>query len=85
MTTKPRETISVVIRKKDGVVWQGAASSLTSTNTVGTFDILPEHTHFVGLIEQYVIVRVEKQEKKWSIERGILSVKDGVVEAYLGY
>jgi F0F1-type ATP synthase epsilon subunit len=85
MTAIKRETIAVVIRKKDGVVWQGEADSLSSTNEIGTFDILPEHTHFVGLIREYVLIRVDKEEKKWPTDRGILSVKDGIVEAYLGY
>lgn len=86
MTQPPvREKLTIVIRKKDGVVWQGEANSLSSINALGVFDILPEHTHFVGLIEQYVIVRIEKQEKKWPIDRGILSVRDGMIEAYIGY
>lgn len=79
------ELIKVIIRQKDGILWEGEATSLSSINQVGPFDILPEHSHFVGLIEQYVLVRQNKIEKKWPIDHGILSVKDGIVEVYLGY
>lgn len=79
------ETIKVVIRKKDGVLWEGEVSSLSSTNEIGNFDILPEHSHFVGLIEKYVIIRTAQGEKKYDIDRGILSVKDGIIEVFLGY
>jgi len=79
------EVIKVVIRKKEGVEWEGEADNLSSTNEIGPFDILPEHAHFVGLVEQYIIVRVKGKEKKWEIDRGIISVIDNVVEAYLSY
>jgi F0F1-type ATP synthase epsilon subunit len=78
-------TIKTIIRKKDGILWEGDIDSLTSTNKIGVFDVLPGHTHFVGLIEEYVIIRQGKVEKKWEIDRGILSVKDEIIEAFLGY
>lgn len=77
--------IKTVIRKKDGVVFEGEVDSLSSTNEVGPFDILPEHAHFVGLIQQFVIIRKDKSEKKWDIDRGILCVNDEGIEVYLGY
>jgi len=85
MTQPSLEKIHIVIRKKDGIVWQGDVDSFSSINEIGPFDILPEHSHFVGLVEQYVIIRQAKNEKKWDIEHGILSVKDGIIEVYLGY
>lgn len=78
-------TFHVIIRKKDSIVWQGEAESLSSTNKIGDFDVLPKHTNFVGLIEKYIIIRSGKIKKEWPIDRGILSIKNNVAEAYLGY
>ena len=78
-------TFHVIIRKKDSVVWQGEVKSLSSTNKIGNFDVLPEHTNFVGLIEKYIIIRFDKTQKKYPIDRGIISVKNNQVEVYLGY
>lgn len=80
-----KEKINVSIRKKTGIEWQGEADNLSSTNEMGTFDILPQHAHFIGLVEQYIVVRFSKGEKKWNIDRGIISVIDDTVEVYLGY
>lgn len=77
--------INVVIRQKKGLVWQGEADALSSTNEIGNFDILPEHAHFVGLVEKYIEVHIGEQVKRWEIERGILNVRDTIVEVYLGY
>jgi len=75
----------VIIRQKDSIVWQGQAQSLSSTNEIGPFDILSEHSNFIGLIEQKITVRAPKFEKSWPIDRGIISVKNNQVEVYLGY
>ncbi len=77
--------IGVVVRKKGEQVWEGEADSVSSTNHAGNFDILPEHAHYVGLIQEYLVVRAGGTEKRWEIERGILTVREGVVEVYLGY
>lgn len=81
----PSTLLHIVIRQKDGVVWEGNADSFSSTNQVGTFDVLPEHSHFVGLIEKYIIIRQDKNEKKWDLDHGLVSIKDNLVEVYLGY
>ncbi|HBD02255.1 MAG: hypothetical protein UX38_C0012G0012 [Microgenomates group bacterium GW2011_GWC1_46_16] len=86
MSSAPSSQIlQVIIRLKDRILWQGEATSFSSTNQIGPFDILPEHARFVGLIEQYITVHTLTKEEKWPIAKGILSVKDSVVEAYLDY
>jgi F0F1-type ATP synthase epsilon subunit len=85
MSKRSTPTIQVVIRKSDGILWEGQVTSFSSTNEVGKFDILPEHAHFVGSISQFIMVRAGNGEKKWEIETGIMSVVDGVIEVFLGY
>lgn len=76
--------LSVTIRRKDGILWHGLADSLSTTNALGVFDVLPSHAHFVGMVEQYLEVK-GNVTKKWPIERGIMSIKDDVVDIYLDY
>lgn len=83
--SKHASTIQVIIRKSDGVLWEGSATSFSSTNEVGKFDILPEHAHFVGSISEFIMVRTDGGEKRWDIETGIISVVDGMIEVFLGY
>lgn len=81
----PHTSVHIIIRQKDGVVWEGEADSFSSTNQIGSFDVLPEHSHFVGLIKDYILIRQGTKEQKWILDHGIVSVKDDLVEAYLGY
>lgn len=77
--------LQVVIREKAKLIWEGQAETVSSTNANGNFDVLPEHAHYVGKIEKYLIVRSGLKELKWEIGHGIMRVKDDAVEVYLGY
>lgn len=76
--------LSVTIRRKDGILWHGRADSLSTTNQLGVFDVLPSHAHFVGMVEQYIEVSSDVK-KRWDIDRGIMSITDDIVEVYLDY
>ena len=78
-------TIQVIIRKTNGIVWEGKVTSFSSTNEMGKFDILPQHAHFVGSIQEFITIQTNGQEKSWKIETGIMSVVDEIIEVFLGY
>jgi F0F1-type ATP synthase epsilon subunit len=44
------EPIHVRINSPEKIIWEGEATSLTSENSKGPFDILPLHTNFVSII-----------------------------------
>lgn len=79
-----KDTFKAEIRKKDGMLWEGEVTSLSSKNEVGVFDVLPEHSHFVSTITEYVIVRPAGGEKRIELAKGILQVKDGVARVFVG-
>lgn len=79
------QTMHIVIRERKGTLWEGDAASFSSTNQIGNFDILPEHAHFVGLVEQFIEIRFGETKKRWEIEHGLVNVRDAVVDVYLGY
>lgn len=84
-TTINTTKIAVIVRKKDGIIFQGDATSISSTNEKGVFDILPEHTNFVAVIQNFITVRpVDKPDVTFSIPRGILHVKTNAVEVFVG-
>ncbi len=77
------ELLEVVIRDKKGLVWQSLATSISSTNAKGAFDILPEHTNFVSVIDKVLIVRDEKNlQRQLDFKRGIIRVQKNQVEIY---
>lgn len=73
------------VRKKDGVIFQGDATSVTSTNDKGVFDVLPQHTNFVAVIKNTLIIRpLQKPPVTISVPRGIIHVKKNTVEVFVG-
>ncbi|MBP7927958.1 hypothetical protein KAZ57_02320 [Patescibacteria group bacterium] len=75
--------ISVKDRKK--VYFEGNASSVTSINIKGEFDILPMHADFITLVKKYVVVdRGLATQQQFDIDNGVLAVLANKVYVYVG-
>lgn len=77
--------LNLIIRKRDGIVFNGAVRSISSVNDLGPFDILPMHTNFVSVIRDRIeVVSESGRANNISIARGIIRVEENTVEVYLG-
>lgn len=75
----------LIIRSREGVVYNGEVTALTSKNEAGKFDILAEHANFISLINSLLEVHdLEGKVKELKIDNGLLRVKGNTVEVYLG-
>ena len=72
--------LTVVVRNKDRVLYNGNAYAVTAVNDKGIFDILPQHENFISLIKDKVIIRkTQKENQEIKIENGLVRVyKDKV-------
>lgn len=65
--------------------YRGGAVAISSTNPVGRFDILPEHTNFISLIFKRLTIHLEDKKKiDYEFNRGVLEVSDNVAKVFLG-
>ena len=56
-----------------------------SKNKVGEFDILPEHTNFITLIFNKLVIYTKEQKKiEYEFKRGVLEASDNLVKIFLG-
>lgn len=79
------ETFPCLIRDKETVLYQGKALSLTTWNERGAFDILPEHSHFISIIEKKIqIILPDGKTLSVPVTKAILKVYDGEVRIYMG-
>lgn len=58
------ELINISVLSPEETLYQGQAKALTCHNEDGDFDVLPLHTNFISLIDQYVIIHLLSGEKK---------------------
>ncbi len=85
MDNQDTSLLSVGVRTREKVLFDGMARSVTSFNLRGRFDILPFHTNFITLISRYVIISTETGEaRQFDIDKGILYVMSNRVSVYVG-
>lgn len=83
ISTKPKLQVVIKSRKKE--LYNDFASSVTSVNTTGAFDILPQHANFITLVKDFITVDEGLSTKQsFKLDRGVIRVKGDVVTAYLG-
>ena len=79
------EFLSVVIRDRNNLLFQGHADSVSSFNAKGPFDVLPQHANFISIIQKAVILHLKgKPDKRIDVQSGVLKVRDNNIEIYLG-
>lgn len=55
--------LTIKINSPQKVVWEGKAKSVSSVNSQGAFDILPQHANFITIVEnQPVFIATEKEK-----------------------
>ncbi len=75
--------LSVVINSPNEVIWSGSATSVSSKNSAGTFDILPGHANFITMVQsEPITVRFNEKERVFKYENAVLSVYEGTVVIY---
>ena len=80
-----QETTSFTVRLQtpESLVWEGQALSLSSTNSAGRFDILPQHANMITIIEKQPIEIVTLNgNRKFLFDKAVLAVKDNTVFIY---
>lgn len=63
--TPPSNILQVKIVSPKAIVFEGQADSVSSQNSMGKFDVLPQHANFITLVQQVpIIVRKKGEEDK---------------------
>lgn len=59
-----QQIIQVKVISPQDVLFEGKATSVSSKNTSGNFDILAQHANFITIIEnQPIVIRTARKEK----------------------
>lgn len=83
MKPKTDKRLSVTIRLPTKTLWEGEAWAISSTNQLGAFDVLPEHTQYIGLIDEYVLIHQDNEDKRYTLTKALMRVVDNKVEIWL--
>jgi len=77
------DELTVRIETPESVVWEGHASAVSSKNSAGVFDILPDHTNLITLVEGAPITIVTSVgDKSFTFAKAVISVRENIVSVY---
>ena len=77
--------LSVIIRDRKGVVWEGEALVVSSINSVGPFDVLASHANFISIIKNRIVVtKTDKTKQEFNVDSGVMQERENKVMVYLG-
>ena len=73
----------VRIQTPESLVWEGRAESLSSVNSAGPFDILPQHANMITIIEKQPIeVSSKGGSRRFTFDKAVVSVQNGAVTIF---
>jgi F0F1-type ATP synthase epsilon subunit len=80
------ETLLLIIKDRDrGKIFEAKILGLSAWNERGPFDILPEHSHFISLIQNQIkITHEDNRVEHMVIQNGVVKVLQNTVTIYLG-
>ena len=82
-TIEDKRTVSIKNKKEQ--LFLGEATSVTSKNDRGVFDILPFHVNFITLIYDFIVIdRNLNSEKRFEMDNGILYTLGNKIDIYIG-
>ncbi len=78
--------LNLRIIAKNKIMFEGQVQSVSSHNAVGNFDILPEHSSFVSLIDTSVGYMSESgKQEAIQIQQGLLKVINNQVTVLIEF
>jgi F0F1-type ATP synthase epsilon subunit len=81
-----KSVLTVVVRNRDKILYNGRAYAVTAVNEKGPFDVLAEHENFISLIKDKLIVHTTpKEQTEFQIENGIVRVYKDKVYIYVNF
>lgn len=74
------------VASREGLVYEGDVTSITSYNEKGKFDVLAQHENFISLIKKGLTVREKEKAvtKEIGFDNALIRVRENSVEVYLG-
>jgi F0F1-type ATP synthase epsilon subunit len=84
-TDQAGDKLAVLVRSRDGVLFEGEAYAVTAINAKGLFDVLPRHSNFISFVRDKVVVtKLDRTKEEFPIQSGVMKVAGNDVAVYLG-
>ena len=80
-----KDRLWVTVRSRQGLAFEGELAAVSSINPAGPFDVLPEHTNFVCMVANKLILRkMDGKVEEINLDKGVLTVDKNRVDVFIG-
>ena len=81
MDNQAQLSIEVTVQNREKILFDGTAKAVTSINEKGVFDILPQHSNFITVVHDYILIHlIDGSDKRIPCRQGVLWVTSNVVK-----
>lgn len=79
-----KEGLYARVQNPREVLWEGQAQAVSSVNSEGPFDLLPQHANLITLIEdEPILIRLlDGQKKEFRFDRAVIYMRNNVASVY---
>ena len=79
------DKIQVTVLTPQRLLYKGPAVAITSVNDQGEFDVLPQHSNFITLIKDRLVIHFdEKKSQSFVMDKGVVRCRENEVKVFLG-
>ena len=77
--------VKLSVLTRQAVLFEGEVETISSVNDKGIFDVLEQHTSFISLIKDKIVIHtLDGKEQEMKIQDGIMRVYKNEVSVFLG-
>ena len=77
--------VKLSVLTRQAVLFEGEVKTVSSVNDTGIFDVLEQHTSFISLIKDKLVIHtLDGKEQEMKIQDGIMRVYKNEVSVFLG-
>lgn len=82
--TIAEDRIHLMVRNRKQILIDEDVKAVTSTNDTGLFDVLPEHTNFISVINKSITAhKMDGTTQEIPLANGIMKIKDSSVRCFI--
>ncbi len=79
-------SLHCIIKTRQQTLYEGDIVALTSRNKRGVFDILPQHSNFITLLDSVIVVHEPSgRQQQFPVPNGVLQVSENSMQVFLGF
>ena len=84
MVDQNRASLSLTVRNRQEILFEGDIYALASTNEIGDFSVLAEHANFISIINEGLrVIKLDASELQFPVTLGLLKIWENKAEVFL--